>query len=519
MKTKLLFILFSLVILNGTASHLIGGDIIYRCVGANDYEITLTVYRDCSGIGLGSPTEDVLINSSCGSFTAVLNEVDLSPGDPGTAGVKDTSYLCNDIINSTTCDPGGTYPGIEIYQWKGIVTLTPCSDWEFEWDQNARNPAFNYPAMNDCGQSYPNAFLRSFLPASQNLRLRATMNNVDGLCNGSPNFRATPKVFICQGQEVLIDQGGIDPDGDSLTYQLVAPLVSSAGSALDTLGYEPGFSSQQPISTEPGTSFGIDLHTGEMRITAMHFGLQCNNPDSLEQSSMAVLVSQYRNGNLVGTTIRDIQIVTLPDCGNFEAVNQGITNLGNNTFLQNDTLKVHAGNTFDFTMQIIDVINSDSFPLYNNLVGQIPNVNFNFFSFGNPNIMRGRTVAPTDASLIGVYNFDITATNNGCPNTKTYVFPYVLEILPPDSTNLSLHNHLKNIFNVYPNPTNGKLNIQLNEAVNNAKISVLDITGKEFYTKTITTNKASIHLNAPSGVYFVRIATANKTEVKKIIVE
>ncbi len=29
------------------ASHMIGGDITYRCLGGNDFEVTITLYQDC----------------------------------------------------------------------------------------------------------------------------------------------------------------------------------------------------------------------------------------------------------------------------------------------------------------------------------------------------------------------------------------------------------------------------------------------------------------------------------------
>ena len=42
-----LFLLFCLPALRLSATHIVGGEITYRCLGNNQYEITLTVYRDC----------------------------------------------------------------------------------------------------------------------------------------------------------------------------------------------------------------------------------------------------------------------------------------------------------------------------------------------------------------------------------------------------------------------------------------------------------------------------------------
>ena len=33
------------------ASHLVGGTMTYECLGGDNYEITLTLYRDCNGSG------------------------------------------------------------------------------------------------------------------------------------------------------------------------------------------------------------------------------------------------------------------------------------------------------------------------------------------------------------------------------------------------------------------------------------------------------------------------------------
>ncbi|MFN6943563.1 MAG: hypothetical protein ACK4ND_01345, partial [Cytophagaceae bacterium] len=35
---------------NADATHVVGADISYRCLGDNEYEFTLNVYRDCDGI-------------------------------------------------------------------------------------------------------------------------------------------------------------------------------------------------------------------------------------------------------------------------------------------------------------------------------------------------------------------------------------------------------------------------------------------------------------------------------------
>ena len=41
------FILFLWIHNEATATHIVGGEMSYKCLGNNDFEVTMTVYRDC----------------------------------------------------------------------------------------------------------------------------------------------------------------------------------------------------------------------------------------------------------------------------------------------------------------------------------------------------------------------------------------------------------------------------------------------------------------------------------------
>ncbi|MBP7388917.1 MAG: hypothetical protein KA841_00855, partial [Chitinophagales bacterium] len=53
-----------------SASHIMGSDISFRCLGGNQYEVVVTVYRDCSGISVPG-TIPVDISSTCGTQTII----------------------------------------------------------------------------------------------------------------------------------------------------------------------------------------------------------------------------------------------------------------------------------------------------------------------------------------------------------------------------------------------------------------------------------------------------------------
>ena len=58
----------------GRATHFSGGEIYWHCLGNNQYEITLMVYRDCAGINV-DPTVTPQLTSPCGdkSITVAHN--------------------------------------------------------------------------------------------------------------------------------------------------------------------------------------------------------------------------------------------------------------------------------------------------------------------------------------------------------------------------------------------------------------------------------------------------------------
>jgi len=91
------------------------------------------------------------------------------------------------------------------------------------------------------------------------------------------------------------------------------------------------------------------------------------------------------------------------------------------------------------------------------------------------------------------------------------------------STDIAEDNSSENAFNIYPNPTNGILNIVLVQ--NNFKpdnITIYDITGKKIKSVYIKFNMASLHLDVsalPKGMYMLTLQSTIKKHSKSFIVE
>ena len=67
---------------------------------------------------------------------------------------------------------------------------------------------------------------------------------------------------------------------------------------------------------------------------------------------------------------------------------------------------------------------------------------------------------------------------------------------------------------VYPNPNSGKFVIELDEAIQNAQLSIINLQGKLLYQRPIiNSSKEEIDLNLSPGVYFIRLES-NKIDKK-----
>jgi hypothetical protein len=91
-----------------------------------------------------------------------------------------------------------------------------------------------------------------------------------------------------------VSNSAYDADGDSLVYSMVAP----SGMGGTPLAYNLGFSVSDPYPSAGGHSF--DPVTGN----------HCAVPSAAGAWVMAYKVEEYRNGALVGSAVRDIQIWT-----------------------------------------------------------------------------------------------------------------------------------------------------------------------------------------------------------------
>ena len=388
------------------ATHAMGADITYTCIGTDRYQFTLNFYRDCAGVQWpGSATLNY--NS---------NNCNLSGNIPLTlvSGPIEVSPLCPTQIGSSTCNGGGL-PGVQQIVYQGTVIFpAQCSDWTITWDHCCRN----------------NQITNLVNPGGNSMLIGATLDNTNGLCNSSPTFSSLPVPYICAGQQFCYNHGAFDSDGDSLVYSLINALDGPAPGSPIT--YTGTLSATNPLSTFSG-NVNFDNATGSM----------CVVPDAPQVSVVTVRVDEYRNGVVVGSTMRDLQIV-VQNCANIQPymVNGGIQNLVDGVLVDSNSVEICPGVPFSFQLEFADTsalgVPDHGLTINTNLGLVIPGASVNV-SGANPNpdtLFFDWT--PTGAD-IGFYNFTVTVQDTGCPILGSQVFAFDITVLEgttagPDQT-------------------------------------------------------------------------------------
>ncbi len=379
---KKLYALFLLITLCFTAdhvfaSHAMASDLTYKCLGGNTYQITLSFYRDCSGIPAPNNPVISITSASCAQNLMLT----LSP-IAGTG--QDVTPTCSSTV--TTCH-GGTFTGVQQYVYTGIITLPmQCTDWTFSFSLCCRNAAITTISN----------------PGTSTIYIAATLNNTISPGNNSPVFSSKPVPFVCVGQPFCFSQGATDVDGDSMAYELVTPLQNPN----TTVNYIGGYDSIEPLNSSPPLSF--DSLNGEI----------CMTPQQLQVTVMAVLVKDYRNGVLIGTVERDMQIIVM-NCNNNLPWLSGIN--GTNVF----NMTVCASVPFCFNILSNDIDTGQTLTLaWNNGIKGAT-----FTSAGNPHPTGTFCWTPADSQISSnPYCFTVLVKDNACPYNGSQVFTYCITV-------------------------------------------------------------------------------------------
>ena len=304
---KCLFIIgfFGFITVETNATHIMGSDFTYQCVGNGKFKLILKIYRDCRGIGLPGSASVRIDAPGCGSQTVSA---------PNT-GIADVTPKC--ATASGPCSPQNqrASKGIEEHTYEVDVDFTkaPYNTWAengcckvyFSWTSCCRNGAITTGVT---GSFYSYAMLD----------ICNMKGSDDTLCNNSPQLTNPPVAFACCNQPFTYNNGASDnKDYDSLSYEMTPALGTSRTNKITptspltannpmTVYCPPGVPNPcTPIpQADPPIGFFLDPETGDMIFTPT---------DCSEVGVIAIQVNEWRkdtNGvyKLIGITRRDIQV-------------------------------------------------------------------------------------------------------------------------------------------------------------------------------------------------------------------
>lgn len=289
------FLLLSLILTTYSSygNHIWGGELDVVNNGGNNYTVTLTHYIDCQRLPRIGAREAITVYALNGSsnaqqlmtfnVTAVQSGVMITPPNP-----------CAQTGN-------GVCIGRAVFTANVVLPVNP-NDLLLTNVDYARNVNINNVANpTNVGNIYT-----TIIPGT---------NKVPAGNNSSPLFNNLPTI-LCTNFAVSIDMSATDADGDSLAYRFYVPYTGnfsaySGQQPIPTVNFVPPYNVNNPMNS----GLSIDPVTGLITGIPQNPGLYV----------MGVMVEEYRNGQFIGSKVRDYTYQVVPCAPAFTAL-QNIVN-------------------------------------------------------------------------------------------------------------------------------------------------------------------------------------------------
>jgi len=311
------------------ATHIVGGELNYKNLGSNNYEIRLTVYRDCY---VGVPPFD----------------------NPAAVGIFDSNNNLLQTLNMTfrgldtlppTINDPCTIPPLdfcyEVTTYIDTINLPPLAGgYQISYQRCCRNQNILNIVNPECvGATY-----YATIPGPEVVTV-----------NSNPVIKFWPPPFICVDKPWVFDDSAIDYDGDSLVYELfmpyegltascpmIGPFTPASTSCPNTVPVCPTVPVNPPFTTitwlAPYNTSNM-LGGVPMQINSST-GLVTATPNLQGYFVIGIKVKEYRNGVFLSETKRDFQLIVKPCPQEVVAAAQApqaICGTTNATFLNNST--------------------------------------------------------------------------------------------------------------------------------------------------------------------------------------
>ena len=424
------FLFFFILVADIQATHIIGGEIYYDCLGNNQYRITVKVFRDCFQ---GQAPFDNPLNLGIynGNGNLVQNLLMDFPG---------SSFVPPVITN--LCFQAPTNVCVEVAVYQTIVTLPPNVN------------GFNLVYQRCCRN---NSIVNIFNPGATGSTYTAFIPPPDlAICNNSPRFTNFPPIVLCVGDNLNFNHGASDPDGDQLVYSFCTPFEGATAQApmptpagpppYGLVNFVPPYNSGYALASNPAIQ--IDATSGV--ITAV--------PSQIGQYVVGVCVSEIRNGQVLSINKRDFQFnvvacetdLTVDFIAPITIVEPNEQPCkGLNVSFVNQSI---GGNTYLWDFGVLGT-NLDQSTLFNPTFNYPSEGIYTITLIANP----GLPCTDTSYQTITIYNELIPAINVQAPQcllNNSFNFSAAGNFSPNTNFQWTFGNNASSSTSNFPNPTN-----------------------------------------------------------------
>lgn len=298
MKKLYILLLFSISSFFASANHITGGEIFYtlQSVSGNNYtyHVTLKLFRDCNSTG--APLDNMApisvynagTNTSVQNFTVPLGQIVTAQINSPDPCISNPPVVC-----------------YEIGYYEFNVTLPGSADgYIIAYQRCCRIAGIN----NLQGSSTVGATYTAQIPGTTTVTTPVAPNN------NSAKFIGVDTVIVCANNNFTYNFGAVDADGDSLSYYFCTAYTSQQNPP------NPNPPAAPPYIPVPYAGFGFDASSplGNTVSINTNTGLVSGVAPAAGIYVVTVCVNEYRNGILIATQRKDLQI-KIGDCNLVDA--------------------------------------------------------------------------------------------------------------------------------------------------------------------------------------------------------
>lgn len=300
------------------ASHAWGFELTMECLNTCSVRVHQRTIRDCLGgqSVAGFPSVSIYPTPSTCPVIPPLGPI-------SSTTVWDVTPICNQAISA--CDSSIGSFGVEYHS----------SYRDFDYCGLPTNCEYTFSFVGCC-RTYAS---QVFDANSQGFAQQITLKPNQPVCNNSPLYNSPWQVYLNKTPTVY-DIGGIDPDGDSLSYAL-APCMSNYN---QVSGYQAGYSHLNPLG--PNWTFDLDPVTGNLYVdaTAIASG----------GTYICFEITEWRNGSVIGRTVRDMLLIPQASSPNQQPRFELPQNLTGGTSFSRDQFSMCLGSSISVDFPVTD---------------------------------------------------------------------------------------------------------------------------------------------------------------------